>query len=303
MSNKLNILLKIKDNILDRIDNATTILFKMQLPKLARVLNNYVRGELIVVSGRKTAGKSSYILKTYVMDLLKQKQTLKKEVDLKILYFSTGKSYTETILKMASYNAASKYENMGMKKISTASFFRYDGAIKKFPKQRAKQNISSFIDYLKIYISKGYLNVMTGSYTIDEILTIIRDSFSDRGLFSDNGNFFEYTKDDSTLLPIIIIDNVSLITGDNGANCVRNENASRLGLELKKLAKILDAIIVINVPSTAVVRNFGKKEKFFTNSIDEINPYTAYADKVLFIHNPMETEDFHPMGYTLEAFY
>ena len=301
MKNKF--ILKVKDNIIDKINNSSINILKFKLKKTGIVLNDYVKGEVIIVSGRKTSGKSSFILKNYIMDPMEQKYILKKELDLKIMYFSTKKTYTETIEKMSTYYISSLYkEDMIKGKLSVASFYRYPGAIIKLTKELAVTYMSRAISYINNFIKQDYLEIIAGSYTIDEIITIVKDSFSNKGIFNSRETSFEYTDKDESFIPIIVVDDVSLIIGDNGLNCVKGENANRLGMELKKLAKMLSAVIVINVPSSSVSKSFGKKERYYVNSVDEIGPYTYYADKILFMHNPMETEDFHPFGYTLDNF-
>lgn len=299
---KIDIINRIKDKILDKIENVENLDIQMELPKTNKILNGYIRGEFIVVSGRKTSGKSSFILKNYVMDLMQQKQIYKTDLGMKIMYFNTKKTYMSTIERMAAYYIASKSTSDLNKKISIASFYKYLGQSRNFPKSFIKTKMLNFIKYLSVYVEKDYIDVITGSYSIDEIVTIIKDSFSNYGLFNETDTKFEYKDDDSSFIPVIVIDDATMITGENGANCIRNENASRLAMELKKLARALKAIVVLNVPSTSMYKSFGKKDKMYINSVDEVNPYTSYADKIIFMHNPAETEDFHPIGYSLENF-
>jgi len=167
-------------------------------------------------------------------------------------------------------------------------------------KEESKSIISSAINYFDKFIEKGYLSIQSGNYSIDEVLTIIKDSFHEYGTFNEDGTYFEYTKDQANFVPIIVIDDASLITGSNSAGSIKNENAYKLGIELKKLSKILNAIIVMAVPSVNIYQ--AKRGKYFINKIDEVYPFSIYADKILFMHNPKETEDAFSIGYNMEDF-
>jgi hypothetical protein len=62
---------------------------------------------------------------------------------------------------------------------------------------------------------------------------------------------------------------------------------------IKDLAKVYNMIIVLAVPSS----NTYIKATGHMSSLEEVAPYHIYADRVVILHNPIETGDKHMLGY------
>jgi predicted metal-dependent TIM-barrel fold hydrolase len=80
---------------------------------------------------------------------------------------------------------------------------------------------------------------------------------------------------------------------DTGSNNIKNENSHQLAIKLKDLAKVYNMIIVLAVPSS----NTYIKATGHMSSLEEVAPYHIYADRVVILHNPIETGDKHMLGY------
>jgi len=91
------ILARLKDGLLTKVKYARENKLRFVLKKTGKSLNDYALGEFIVVGGRKTSGKSSFILKNYIIEPMLQKLELKQDLGLKLLYINTKKTYRETL--------------------------------------------------------------------------------------------------------------------------------------------------------------------------------------------------------------
>jgi hypothetical protein len=70
---------------------------------------------------------------------------------------------------------------------------------------------------------------------------------------------------------------------------IKNENSHQLAIKLKDLAKVYNMIIVW----CAFFKTYIKRHM---SSLEEVAP-TIYADRVVILHNPIETGDKHMLGY------
>jgi len=294
----------IKDRLLDKIDLGNSGILKFPLTKTGKLLNDYVKGEFVVVSGRKTSGKRSFIFKNYVLHPIMEKLTYKQELDVRIFYFSTKKTADEIVEKIAtSYVAqkiAAKKDDKMHNKISISSFYNYSGADIPMSPSNAKSNLVSAFTVINAFVEKNYLKIIGGTKSIFEIKNIIKSIFGSYGRFDEDFDEFTYKEEFHNIIPIIIIDDASMVLGEDGRNCVKNDNSARLGVVLKDLAKTLNAIVVLNVPSGNTY--VSQKESFYINKIEEIGPYSNLADKILFMHNPKETGDRYSFDYEMADF-
>jgi len=295
---------KIKDKLLDKIDLGNSGIFKFPLVKTGKLLNDYVRGEFVVISGRKTSGKRSFIFKNYVLHPIMEKLTYKQDLDVRVFYFSTKKTADEIVEKIAtSYIAqktATKKGDKAYNKLSVSSFYNYSGADIKLDATSAKTNIVNAFKVIDAFVEKNYLKVIGGTKSIFEIKNIIKSIFGSYGFFDEDFDEFTYKEEFTEMIPIIIIDDASMVLGEDGRNCIKNDNSARLGIALKDLAKTLNAIVVLNVPSGNTY--VSQKESFYINKIEEIGPYSNLADKILFMHNPKETGDRYSFDYEMADF-
>lgn len=294
-------ILKIKDRLLDKVDLENNALLEFPLKKTGKLLNNYIRGELIVVGGRKTSGKSSFIFKNYILHPMMEKIRYKKALDVRVFYFGTKKSEDKILEKMITMYTVLKSEEkkspLKANKLSLSTFYNYPGKDIELTPAKSKQYILAAVNVIDTFIDKNYLKLITGTKSIFEIKNIIKSMFNNYGTFDDDFEDFSYEEEFEEMIPIIIIDDASMILGEDGRNCIKNDNSSKLGVTLKTLAKTLDAIIVLNVPSASIYTS--QKEKFYVNKVEEVGAFSNFADKLLFMHNPQETEDRYPLNYEM----
>lgn len=293
-----SIFTKYKDSILDFIDDNEKNNLRFPLKKTGSVLNNYTRGDFIVVGGRKTSGKSSFILHNYVISPLIQKINAKKNetpFDVKVIYLNTRKNVKSTIERMiVNYNSQ---KNSGTK-IGVPSLYGYEGNHIKLSGQKAKSIISTSMSIFAGLSEKGILSTVSTRKSIYEIDNLIRASMEEYGELDDDTGEFNYKDEYSKLIPIVAIDDISGIFTDAGSNNIRNENAHQLAIKLKSLAKVYNMIIVLAVPSSSTYI----KATGHISSLEEVNPYHIYADRVIIMHNPVETSEKTMMGYETSDF-
>lgn len=289
---------KYKDPILDYIDNKEKNNLRFPLRKTGNVFNNYTRGDFIIVGGRKTSGKSSFILHNYVISPLIQKLGAKKAgtpFDVKVIYLNTRKNIKSTIERMIVNYSSQKN---GGNKVGVPSLYGFEGNHLKLTGPKAKDIISKTMSTFDSLSEKGILSAVSARKSMYEIDNLIRDSMEEYGTLDEETGEFTYDEEHAGLIPIIAIDDITGIFTDTGSNNIRNENSHQLAIKLKNLAKIYNMIVVLAVPSA----NTYIKATGHMSSLEEIAPYHIYADRVVILHNPIETGDKHMLGYETEDF-
>lgn len=282
-----------RDPILEYIEDKEKNNLRFPMYKTGNVLNNYTRGDFIIVGGRKTSGKSSFILHNYVISPLIQKINAKKKeapFDVKVIYLNTRKNIKSTIERMiVNYNSQ---KNKGTK-IGVPSLYGFEGNHIKLSSAKAKSLITSSMSTFDHLSDKGILSVVSARKSLYEIDNIIRASMEEYGDLDEETGEFTYAEEHSKLFPIISIDDITGIFTDTGSNNIRNENSHQLAIKLKSLAKVYNIIIVLAVPSSSTYI----KAAGHMCSLEEVAPYHIYADRVIIMHNPIETGEKHMLGY------
>ena len=103
MSSTHNIFSRYKDVLLDHIDSKNKYELRFPLAKTRGIISNYTQGDFIVVGGRKTSGKSSFMLSNYVIDPLMQRINAgkkRKPFKLRVIYVNSRKNSKTTIERM-----------------------------------------------------------------------------------------------------------------------------------------------------------------------------------------------------------
>lgn len=289
---------RFKDPILDFIDDKEKNNLRFPMPKTGNILNNYTRGDFIVIGGRKTSGKSSFILHNYVISPLVQKINAKKNetpFDVKVIYLNTRKNIKSTIERMiVNYNS----QKNGGTKIGVPSLYGYEGNHIKLSGAKAKSIISSSMATFDTLSEKGILSAVSSRKSMYEIDNLIRDFMSEYGELDEDSGEFTYKEEHSKLIPIIAIDDITGIFTESGSNNMRNENSHQLAIKLKSLAKIYNMIVVLAVPSSSTYI----KATGHMCTLEEVAPYHIYADRVIIMHNPIETGEKTMMGYETADF-
>jgi len=299
-----NLIRDIKNSLLDKVEAGDNKLLRFPLPKTGKIMNNYVRGDFIVVSGRKTSGKRSFILKNYVLEPIFAKIKYKKALDVRVFYFSTSRGLSPLLEKLsAMYISAEEVKankDMFYNKVSISSFYNYSNADIAYGKATAKGLLNKAFNVLSKFIEKNYLKFFDGTKTVFEIKNIMKSLFTAYGRYDEDFDTFTYKEEYEDMVPIIIVDDASMVLGEDGKNSIRNDNSAKLGMVLKEMAKTLNAIVVLNVPSASIYTS--QKEKIYMNRLEEIGAYSNFADKVLFLHNPQETQDRYVFNYDMLDF-
>jgi len=294
----MSIFKKFRDPLLSFAEDKAKYNLRFPLKKTGNVLNNYTRGDFIVIGGRKTSGKSSFILNNYVISPIIQKLAAKKEgkpFDLKILYLNTRRNAKTTIERMIVNYISQKN---GGTKIGVPSLYGFDGNHAKITSVKAKSIISSAMNVFEKFAEKGILTTISSRKSMYEVDNIIRETMEEYGEYDEETGVFTYLEEHEDLIPIVAIDDITGIFTESGSNNIRNENAHQLAIKLKSLAKIYNIIIVLAVPSAQVyIRAAGHR-----STLEEVAPYGMYADRVVILHNPMETYENQMMGYQTNDF-
>jgi hypothetical protein len=289
---------KYKDTFIDLVTERVTSNLKFPLQKTGDKFNGYTRGDFIIVGGRKTSGKSSFILNNYVTSPIYQKSYAKskgKPFDIRILYINTRKNLKSTIERMiVNYTSYAS----GGSKIGVPALYGYRGNEYPLTASKAKKLVSKAMNVFDVFVEKGFLTVSTGRKSLFEIEQLINETFSELGEFDDDGSFIYHEEFDNTI-PIVAIDGAGGIYGDAGGSALRNESATLLAIKLKEMAKIYEAVIILGVPSYMSYRN---KNTTHISSADEIEPYATYCDRSIIIHNPLETNEAISLGYEVPSF-
>lgn len=289
---------KYKDPIIEFAEDKEKNNLRFPMRKTGGVLNNYTRGDFIVVGGRKTSGKSSFILHNYVISPLIQKINAKKQekpFDVKVIYLSTRRNIKTTIERMVVNHNSQKQKGL---KLGVPTLYGFEGNHKTISSTKAKSIITSSLTTFDHLSEMGILSVVCARKSMYEIDNIIRASMEEYGDLDEETGEFVYKEEHSKLIPIISIDDITGIFTDAGGNNVRNENSHQLAIKLKSLAKVYNMIIVLAVPST----NTYIKAAGHMCSLEEVAPYHIYADRVIIMHNPIETDEKHMLGYDTADF-
>lgn len=289
---------KYKDHILDYADNKDKYNLRFPLPKTSNIINNYTRGDFIVVGGRKTSGKSSFILYNYVISPLLQKIKAKannKPFDLKVIYLNTRKNTRSTLERMIVNYYSSK---SGGNKIGVPSLYGLEGKHVSISREGAKELISTTMTTFDTLVEKGILSVSPAKKSLYEVDNLIRSTMLEYGTMDDEHGEFTYLEKYKDLIVLISIDDVTGILTETGGNNIKNDSAHQLAIKLKGLAKLYNVVLVLSVPSDNVYTRAGGH----VSSLNEIAPYHLYADRALIMHNPAETGDKNCNGYNTGDF-
>lgn len=289
---------KYKDNLLDFAESRDKGMLKYPLKKTGNMLNNYTRGDFIVIGGRKTSGKSSFILHNYVISPLIQKLQASKEntpCDVKVMYLNTRKNVKTTLERMIVNFSSQKN---GGNKIGVPTLYGLDGPHKKLSVEKCKSIIGTSMNTFNTLSEKGFLNVISAKKSIYEIDSIIRSSMEEYGTLDESTGEFTYNDSHKDMLAIVAVDDVTGIYAEAGSSNIRNDNSHLIAGKLKELAKIYNFVLVLAVPSASTY----SKTSYHSSSLEEVAPYGIYADRVIILHNPAETEEKHMLGYNVPSF-
>lgn len=293
-----SIFLRYKDALLDLADRKNKSPLKFPLKKTGNLLNNYNKGDFIVVGGRKTSGKSSFILHNYVISPLIQKLNSSKEkipLEIKVIFLNTRKNPKSTLDRMIVNYTSQK--NKG-NKVGVPSIYGFDGNHRKISQEKSKGIISSALDRFDALSEKGFLSVISSKKSIFEVDNIIRASMAEYGTLDDVSGEFTYDDAHKELLTIVVIDDITGIYAETGNSNLRSDNSHLIASKLRDLTKVYNLVTVLAVPSA----NVYSKSAFHTSTSDEIFPYGVYADRSIILHNPAETAEKHMLGYDVAAF-
>lgn len=289
---------KYKDPILEYAEDKEKNNLRFPLRKTGFSLNNYTRGDFIIVGGRKTSGKSSFILHNYVISPLVQKITAKKKempFDVKVIYLSTRRNIKTTIERMlVNFNS----NKLNGTKIGVPTLYNYEGNHKIISSAKAKTIITTTLTTFDHLTEMGILSVICARKSLYEIDDLIRTSMEEYGDLDEETGEFIYKEEHSKLIPIISIDDITGIFTEAGGNNIKNDNSHQLAIKLKSLAKIYNMIIVLAVPSMHTYT----KGVGHNSSLEEVAPFHIYADRVLIMHNPLETNEKSMLGYEVNNF-
>lgn len=296
---------KYKDTLLNLIEGPKMNDIKYPLRKTGNVFNGYTRGDYIVVGGRKTSGKGSFIMNNYVISPLVQRrvagQKFSKEdgpkpFDMKVIYINTKKPL-KAVMDRLIVNYSS-YESGG-NKVGVPTLCGLEGNHMKMPAVKAKQLASNMVNLFDAFINGGHLNVICSSRTIYELEVMIREILNEYGHFDEEEGVFIYKKKYKDLIPIIAIDDITGIIGENGGSNFKNENAHLISKKLKEIAKSYNALVILGVPSLTSTYKSGGQH---ISSVSELEPYGTYADRAIILHNPVETNEKVIYGYDVQDF-
>jgi hypothetical protein len=292
----MSVFSKYKDILLDKILERKEDKLKFPLDKLGNNINNYSSGDFIAIGGRKTSGKSYFVLHNYVINPIIQRMAKKKVgivIDLKVIYISTRYSLKHTMDRMV-VNYISQMS--GGNKVSIPSIYGYTGNHAKLLPEDAKNVFSSTFDIFDAFVNKGMLNVIAGQKSMLEINSFIRTAMEELGEFDDDDDFI-YSKNKKDTKVIIVIDDVSNIAKES-LNSSSFETAIQIANNLRDIAKSYEATVVATVPTISSY----KRDKTHRSSIADISPYGSVCDRGIVLHNPVETDDFRFLDYDIQDF-
>ena len=291
----MSIFSEYKDELVSKISTRKMDLLEFPLPKLSNVLNDYQMGELIIVGGRKTSGKSSFVINNYVVNPLLNKlaaASVGDKLDMKVVYMdnkSTKKRITEKLA--VNYIANS----LGGNKISIPSLYGYKGNHADVSSSEAVDAVTVAFNTFNTLISKGIFSIFTGNRTVSSLQETISNIMSDLGKLDADEGVFKTNPKFYNLKTIVVINDVSGIYVDNTTTA--RTRLSDIGKMLKATAKLYGILIVLVAPSTTFTTG-----QVHRSSLDEIAPLGTYADRTIMMHNPSETYDYKFLNYAIDDF-
>ena len=293
---------KYKDVLIDISDTEHKKDLTYPLQKVGDLVNGYTRGDFIIVGGKKTSGKSSFVLNNYVNYPLLKRATSKadnKKIDIKVIYINTKKTVKSTLEKLIVNYAANKH---GLCKLGVPTLYNLSGSHEKISRGLAKNVISSVMSAYDQFSEKGILTLSAGRKSIYEITQLIKASLAEYGEYNEELEEFVYKPEFSDLIPIVAIDDVSGITIESSVSeesGLRASAAAQIAIELKSIAKTYGVLVVLTVPSGPVYTS----TNYYSSSIEEVTPYHIYADRILLLKNPAESEKFKEvLGFDMYRF-
>ena len=278
-----------KDAIISLIENEDDTFLHFPLKRLHGLLNGYNFGDVILVGGRKTGGRSSFVLSNYVVAPIIQKST-KANINkpLKVLYFNSRHSIKYILERMAVNYVSQK---AGGNKLGIPSLYGMVGATSKLGKDKAKTIVSQVFDFFHKRTLDGTLSVIPGKRNIAEFEMHIDRTMEEYGTFDDRGDFeFKDDNDDNNI--IVVIDDISGIVSSVTGN--KGEGVHYVMNSIRQIAHKYRLLIVISAPVS------GYFQGMYKSSADELTPYNIYADRSIILHNPLETSSHKFIGYSTE---
>lgn len=291
----MSIFSEYKSTFLSFIEDRDYSDLKFPLAKIGRVLNNYVMGDFIVVGGRKTSGKSSFMLYNYVTSPLLQHLNEESDpsslIHTRVVYINTRSSKKSVMEKMAVNFLSAR---AGGNRLSVPSLYGMHGPHLKLDIDNSKLLVSNAFNSFNKLIHEGILSVFTGRRSLASIENILDRVMEEFGTIVDSTFTFTPGNEDAKIL--IVIDDASGIYDDNGLT--GKQIAAKLSSILRTFAKTYGVLIVLGVPSAIARSQIG----VHIPTSDEISPYMTYADRSIILHNPVETGDYKSLGYVMEDF-
>lgn len=279
-----------KDAILSLIEDRDSGFLKFPLQKLGKLLNGYMFGDFIVVGGRKTGGRGSFILNNYVISPLIQKMN-SKDKTLKVIYFNSRGTPKNIMEKMAVNYISNK---AGGNKISIPAIYGLEGANAKMSIDNSKKMISQVFNIFHKLTENGDLNLITGKRSFNEIEMYIENVMEEYGEFDDDNDFiFNEAGEHSRI--ILAIDDVTGIVSEGSKNSLRGDSAHVIGNSLRALAKKFGILIVLSMPANPLYR-----PSQYRSSTEEVSPFHIYSDRAIVMHSPLETDSVKFIGYDTE---
>ncbi|MCK5788683.1 MAG: hypothetical protein KAH32_06780 [Chlamydiia bacterium] len=290
----MSIFSEYKDEFISKINVRPEELLQFPLVKIGNILNGYQMGEFIVIGGRKTSGKTSFLFHNYVVNPLIAKLAAAKvgdKLDIKVVLIDTKHSRKHVTEKLA-VNYLSN--SLGGNKISIPSLYGYKGTHSDVTPDEASNAVNVAFNSFNALISKGIFSVFTGNRSISSLEETIINVMADLGTLNEDGEFIVNSK--YVNLKTIIAINDSSGIYHSGTSTSRTL-LSDLGKLLRTLSKQYGVLIVLVTPSTTFTS--GQTHR---SSLDEILPMGSYADRAIIMHNPSETYDYKFLKFDIEDF-
>jgi len=294
--NKFNI---IRDQILSDIEAGKEQQFSYPLKRIGSILGAYPKKEFLGIGGRKTAGKGYFMLNNYVIAPILQELRASKideTLGLNLIYVNNKKTYRSTIERMV-VNFTSNI-NKGSK-IGIPSLYEPMTRInRRYPKEKSKQLILEAVSRFSKLEDDKKIHLLSNRHSVESLRDTIYSIMEETGSFNGDYTEFTYSKKKGIRNTIIVIDDASGITGSEGKAALRNADAVELAMALKEISRMFDCLVVLGIPSA----NDFYKDTMYKGYVSALSPYGIYTDRLAIMHNPLETSDVTPMGYTLDDF-
>jgi hypothetical protein len=289
----------VRDTIISDIDEGVKQPFTYPLKKIGGLLGGYPRKEFIAIGGRRTSGKSYFLLNNYVIAPILQEikaLQIKETLGLNLIYVSNKRTLRTTLERMI-VNISSNFKKGN--KVGIPSIYNTpNNKNKKISRDKAKSAIISGTSALTTLENKKKLHLLSNKFTVDSLKDTISDIMGEFGLFNGDHSDFTFNDKYSDLTNIIVIDDASGIFGSDGTPALKNTSAIELGIMLKHISRVFNALVVLGVPSSIEYY----RDSFYKGYINVMRPYDTYTDRLLLLHNPLETYDMTPLNYDLKEF-